>query len=354
MPKKKQTSLSGVKAIAKRANVSIATVDRVLHNRKGVSEATKQKINDIIQEMGYRPNILASRLASKKSNRFLVIIPDATANEYWASSRKGVNRAAAEIEPYGITVDCVVYDMGKKKSFEQRIAKVDLSAYDGIVLAPFFFEPSVQFTAQCKAYGIPLVFINSDIPEQENLSYIGPHLYKSGYQAAHIIDYGLRDGDILIINIAKEMDTYHHLLRKEEGFRAYFEDIGQVNRKILKLEVHEPTDAIVETQMRTMLQKHPGIKGVFVTNSKVGAVAKFLETAGLQELILVGYDFITENIRYLKKGVIDFLIGQKPEEQGYIGIMNLFQHIVMGATIEKYNFMPIDIITKENYEFYRN
>src|SRR5690606_5320220 len=83
--KKRPTTghLSGVKEIARRANVSIATVDRVIHNRKGVSEATRQKITEIIKEIGFQPNILASRLASKKTNRFAFLIPNAKDTYYW-------------------------------------------------------------------------------------------------------------------------------------------------------------------------------------------------------------------------------------------------------------------------------
>lgn len=66
----KATELSGVKEIARRANVSIATVDRVLHNRVGVALKTKEKIESIIKDMDYKPNILAKRLASKRVPSF--------------------------------------------------------------------------------------------------------------------------------------------------------------------------------------------------------------------------------------------------------------------------------------------
>lgn len=353
MPKKQKNSLSGVKAIAKRANVSIATVDRVIHNRKGVSEVTKKKINDIIKEIGFQPNILASRLASKKINRFLVVIPQATENEYWEASEKGIDRAYAEIKQYGITVDKYFYDMDSKESFAGIIAEVKVKEYDGVLLAPSFFEEGVNLTSLCKQRGVPLVFINSDIPGEESLSYIGPHLFKSGYQAGSLIRYGLKSGQVLIVNISKEIDAYHHLLRKEEGFRAYFQDNADVDMALFKLDIRQTKDEIVEKQVHNYLQQHPDINAVFVTNSKVRAVAKCFEKFQIQK-ILIGYDLIRENAYYLKKGVINFLIGQKPEEQGYTGLMHLFQHVVMGANIVKQNFMPIDIITKENYEFYRN
>jgi LacI family transcriptional regulator len=67
--------LTGVKEIARRAKVSIATVDRVLHNRKGVSKQTKEKILSIIEELNYEPNLLAQRLASRKILRLATLIP---------------------------------------------------------------------------------------------------------------------------------------------------------------------------------------------------------------------------------------------------------------------------------------
>lgn len=74
----------GVKEIAKRADISIATVDRVLHNRVGVSLKTKTKIEGIIKELNYKPNILARRLASKEILKFVVLIPSVLKEtDYW-------------------------------------------------------------------------------------------------------------------------------------------------------------------------------------------------------------------------------------------------------------------------------
>jgi LacI family transcriptional regulator len=52
--------------------------------------------------------------------------------------------------------------------------------------------------------------------------------------------------------------------------------------------------------------------------------------------------------------IIDFLICQKPQEQAYRGVMALYQHLAFAIPVEKKYFMPIDIITKENYTYYRN
>src|SRR5690606_35473536 len=109
--------LSGVKEIARRANVSIATVDRVIHNRKGVSDATRQKINEIIKEIGFQPNILASRLASKKTNRFAFLIPNARETDYWQASLDGIERAYQEVKQYGVFLDRYLFDLNDNSTF---------------------------------------------------------------------------------------------------------------------------------------------------------------------------------------------------------------------------------------------
>ncbi|WP_257668301.1 LacI family DNA-binding transcriptional regulator [Parapedobacter tibetensis] len=346
--------LSGVKEIARRANVSIATVDRVIHNRKGVSENTRKKINEIIEEIGFQPNILASRLASKKVNRFVVLIPESQETDYWESPLRGIGRAEDEIKQYGVSIVRYFYDLNDKTTFSKAAEKILAGNFDGVLLAPSFISESLEFTATCRQRGLPYVFINSDIPAQHSLCYIGPHLYQSGYQAAHLISFGLKEGKILIVNISKEIDSYHHLLRKEEGFRAFFSENDKVLNKLVKIDIRNTSEASIDADLDWAFEVHHDIDAVFVTNSRVQSVAHYFEKKNIQDKILVGYDFLSENIEYLKRGIIDFLICQKPEEQGYIGIMSLFQHIVMGTAIEKEKFMPIDIITKENYEFYSN
>jgi LacI family transcriptional regulator len=61
--------------IAELAGVSTGTVDRVLHNRKGVSQKTKEKIQAIMDEYGYQPNLIARQLKNNKILKIGVLLP---------------------------------------------------------------------------------------------------------------------------------------------------------------------------------------------------------------------------------------------------------------------------------------
>ncbi len=350
----KKTELSGVKEIARRANVSIATVDRVLHNRPGVSIKTKEKIDAIIKDMDYKPNLLARRLASKKVFKFAVLIPkESKETEYWNAPLQGIRTAWSEIQLYGVELSFFLYDLNDRTTFNQEAEKIFKDSFHGVIVAPSFISESVEFFNKCEALKIKCVFINSDISNVRPLSYIGPDLFQSGKLAGNLCKYLVsQQGRVLVLNISRELDSEHHLRKKEAGFKAHFDE----TRPDVDIEVKSlyETDYIsVTKELQSYLKNHT-IDLIFVTNSRVFTVAKYFEENKISKIKLVGYDYLSQNLQYLEKGVIDFLICQKPIEQGYQALLTLYDYFINQSTIDKVQFMPIDIITKENYKFYKN
>ena len=107
-----------IKDIAQKANVSIGTVDRVIHNRGEVSKSTRDKILTIIDEMEYQPNLLASTLASKKTFSFALIVPESISSEsYWNKPLIGVRKAFEEIHQYGVNISTHLFKQSDPETF---------------------------------------------------------------------------------------------------------------------------------------------------------------------------------------------------------------------------------------------
>ena len=70
--------------IARMAGVSVATVDRVIHNRGKVSEENLARINEVLHAVNYRPNLIARSLASGRQYTLAVVMPRFAQGEYWA------------------------------------------------------------------------------------------------------------------------------------------------------------------------------------------------------------------------------------------------------------------------------
>ena len=352
----KAINRSRIKDIAQKANVSIGTVDRVIHNRGEVSKATRDRIIQIIEELEYQPNLLASALASKRTYSFALLLPEPISTEsYWNKPMIGVRKAFQEIQQYGVNISIHLFKQSDPKTFNTEAMLIIQNNPDGVVLAPFFSRESKDFIAELQKRTIPYVFIDSNITDSQKLSYIGQDSFQSGTLAARLLDYSIpENASILILHFAKERDNMNHLVQREKGFLEYFKiNIQEGNRKLVTLEITDPTKPESMEQLKSMMQLYPDILGIFVTNSQVYYLGRWLELLGKSGIRVIGHDLINENISFLRKGIIDFLICQRPEEQGYSAIITLFENIVLKKEVKNENYTSIDIITKENLDYYK-
>ncbi|NLO03466.1 MAG: substrate-binding domain-containing protein [Bacteroidales bacterium] len=333
--------------------VSIGTVDRVLHNRGEVAESTRNRILGIIKDLDYQPNFLASTLASKKSAVFATLLPKPpSAHEYWYKPVVGINKRISELSQYGIEVKPFTFSQTDPLSFISASNQVLKLLPDGVVFAPFFKKESESFINHLKELSIPFVFIDSEIKNAGQLGYIGQNSYQSGLVSGKLLDQILREGNILTIHFAREMDNQNHLVQREKGFYDWFSKNSGDNHKLYTTEVPDTTDPEwMERVRQTILDKN--IKGIFVTNSKVFFIGRLIEKFGLQYLKVIGHDLLKENIGYLKKDIVHFLICQRPEEQGYSAINKIFRHVVQKRETGNENYSSIDIVIKENVDYYK-
>jgi|JI10StandDraft_1071094.scaffolds.fasta_scaffold465411_1 LacI family transcriptional regulator len=353
------SSKSGIKLIAELAGVSIGTVDRVLHNRPGVNKETKEKVLKIIQELNYQPNILARRLVSKKKFRFAVIIPAADQfNSYWVDHMKGVERAQAEISQFGISIDKLIYDQHDVKSYAEKTQLIEKENYDGILLVPFYYKETYKLMNYCSGKDIPCVFIDTNLYSKDfaPLTFIGQNSFKSGYFAGRFFSYLVQTQEevlVISINAAKSADNHVNYLQREEGFRKFINENKGYGARFLNFNSSENNYLeFLEKELKEALTKTASIKGIFVTNSRASIVAGVLDKLKLNGYRLLGYDLTEPNVRLLKEGKIDFLISQDPANQGYLGVQSLYRKLILNEEFEPEHYMPLDLITRENIEFY--
>ncbi|MCK9640233.1 MAG: LacI family transcriptional regulator [Prolixibacteraceae bacterium] len=342
-----------IKDIALKAGVSIGTVDRVLHKRGEVSTKTKTRIQQIIDELDYRPNLLASSLASKKSIVFATLMPRSSSlDTYWSKPQNGVEKAMGQLRAYGVKLQQYFFDMDDSRSFSSQGEKLLLDAPDAVLLAPWAKREALRLTKQLDEREIPYIYIDANLEETNPIGFVAQSPFDSGFLAAKLIDWGVKERSlILLIHVAKELDNASHLIKRERGFMRYFEEMKSHHR-IVKLEVSGKEDEI-NSHLNKLGIDPCDVSGVFVTNSKVHLAAACFKALCITPKI-IGYDLIPQNIALLKDGKIDFLICQKPELQGYRAIHLLFDSLVKKEIIKRENYTSIDLITKENIDFYNS
>jgi len=340
----------GIKDIAKHAGVSTGPVDKILNNRGGVSKATEAKILQAIEELGYKPNIFASRLKSAKEYRIAVIIPAATHDiPYWGHHQQGFDAASSELQPYGIKLDMLPFSQNDILSFKDAVSKAILGNFQGILMVPVFHQDTARLLNAANRNNIPVVFFDSNISGLGQLSFIGQHSWDSGYTAAEIMDKCVPErSEILIATIKKKDDNHLHFAKREAGFRAYFEN---KNHRQIMYENQVVDDNTIRQELCDIVESNPSLSGVFVTND-IHKLVRLLPAAAVDKLCLIGYDLIEENVDYLKKEHISFLISQQPQIQAYKGVKILYEYLILKKKPSPEIFVPIDIITPTNIKYY--
>ncbi|TDE18484.1 substrate-binding domain-containing protein [Dyadobacter psychrotolerans] len=343
-----------IKDIAEKAQTSKGTVDRVLHNRGRVAEDVRERILKIIKELNYEPNLIAQSLKSQRTFNIAALIPDSSEDSYWEAPLKGIEKAEKELRQYGINITRFIFNPHDEKSFILKAKEATKESPDGVLIAPIFYKEALPFFANWKSLQIPYVLFNTQIESVDPLCYIGQDSYRSGFLAAKILSFGLPyPCTVLVAHINEDIPNSAHLITKEKGFRDYFLLDGRDKKyKVVSKDINFIEGGTLDAHLEGIQKEETELAAVYVTNSKAFEVASYLERSGKKEIKLVGYDLLPSNLEYLNKEIINFLINQNPLGQGYWGIHQLANHLIFKKDIQPIKFLPLDIITKENLDYY--
>ena len=342
-----------IKDIARLAQVSVGTVDRVIHNRGEVAEDSYKRVMDILRETGYKPNLIARTLGSHKSYRVIAIIPNPEQDEYWQQTYDGVMKAREEWAQYGVVVETRHFDLYDKQSFEHEAESLLNSVPDGILIAPIFHQEAVAFFKACKDQKIPFVVMNNKVAEEPPLGFIGQDLYQSGRLGAELLHLNYEEGGTYaILHVYDDIHHSLHLQEKEKGFRDYFNEQRGAVYQTLSLDLNNTHEPTLEKELNELLSNDE-LRGVVVTTSR-GAhiVSRLIERRGKNRLRFVAYDLLQHNIHYLNLGIIDFLINQNSRRQAFVGIGNIVNHLLFNKEIPNERLFPLEVITRQNLTSY--
>lgn len=343
-----------IKDIAEETGVSIGTVDRVIHNRGHVASDVRQRVLQAMEKLGYEPNILARMLANNRVFRIAALLPDYRQDPYWVQPKEGVEKAALAVQHYGVRVEYHFFQLFDAADFQQKSREALDSKPDALLVAPLFRTEGEALLREAAALGLGVVTINTNLDDAECLCYIGQESYQSGVLAGRLLNFGLNDGDhVMILNLDKAVTNARHLLDKERGFRDFFKSVED-KKVTVHSEVFEEFDDLpcLRAWMQSQIEQMPKLSGIFVTNSRAYKLAEALTPDALRRIKIVGFDLVEANLKYLADNKIRFLINQNAWHQGYLGIITLVNKIILKKEVGQRQYLPLDIVVRENVEYY--
>ena len=320
----------GIKDIARKAGVSIATVDRVLHNRGRVSSETRKKIEMIIREHDYHPNLIARSLKSMGSKKIALLIPQPEEDEYWEQAWKGFESQLLKVKQQGIEVKVWFYSLEDQKLFTEQAEEILKAKPDGLIMAPNFLRESTCLYKSCQEASIPVVMFDTVPPGTDPICFIGTDSFQTGRLGAHLLGMiSQTEGQLAIFHFDEDLSNSPHMMDKDSGFFQYLEETGREGRSYV---IHSNRD--YERHLEEIFRTTP-ISGALVSTSKTYLMGSFLKKRGCRNVKLAGFDLVSKNIQLMQEGYIDILINQNPGRQAAKSLHVLVNYLVYKENVKK-------------------
>ncbi|MDR2804897.1 MAG: substrate-binding domain-containing protein [Dysgonamonadaceae bacterium] len=345
-----------IKDIALLAGVSEGTVDRVIHHRGEVSMKSQEAVDKALKELNYSPNLFARSLASKKHYRFVCLIPRHQTEDYWEVVDNSFDEAGREFENHNVSIEKKYFDQWAVSSFVEVAAGVLSKAPDAVIFPPVFQKETLAFTARLSERHIPFSFFDSMMESADFLTYYGQNSFHSGYLAAHLLLTGLpANAQVLVARTQRQQGVFsNQTANRYQGFLKYIEDYG-LQKRLHPIDLLlTDDDAFNQLLLRKIIAQHGTIQAAVTFNSKVYRLVGYLENLHPTGVRLLGYDLLKKNAEYLKQGVVSYLIAQRPEKQVYCSVRDMCRELIFKQSVTKINYVPIDILMKENIDYYMN
>ncbi|KXG44190.1 LacI family DNA-binding transcriptional regulator [Tepidibacillus infernus] len=270
--------MTTIRDVAKHANVSVATVSRVLNKNGYVNEETKQKVLEVIKSLNYKPNAVARSLYKKSSKTLGLILPDIT-NPFFPELAKAVEDVANRS---GYTL--LFYNSEEQVEKEQiYIENLKQKYIDGVILATNSLNKQ-----QVEGLEIPIVVVDRAI--NKNI----PTVITKNYEGGKLATKYLKEIGCRVIAHIKGPDRN---INAEQRFKGYIEEVSNEPWFHEELIIHGNYNMRTATEVtKKLLNKFPEIDGIFAGNDvmAVGAIkaAHQLGRKIPDDLSIIGFDGI--------------------------------------------------------------
>jgi LacI family transcriptional regulator len=339
---------AGIKEIAEALGVSIGTVDRALHGRAGINPLTRQKVLKMAQTMGYRPNVAARVLRSKKHLRISAHLPVHVAS-FFDALRSGIREAAGPFEPT-VQLEFVSYPKLGEGDLELLEEAIDESV-TGLIIVPADPAAVRPLIRKAARGNIPVVCVASDAPGTERLTCVSACSSTSGAMAGELLSR-VRPGAALAV-VTGSLATEDHA-HKVEGFQSAVAEFDPSAKIVDVIEAHDDAGAAF-TKTTELLDRREDVGGIYVSTANSLPVVRAIEAAGRGGSIsVVTTDLYPELLGFIRSGRVFATINQRPMTQGRRAFEALYQFLIAGKCPPARMKVAPMIVMKSNLELVRH
>jgi LacI family transcriptional regulator len=331
--------------VAEAAGVSLATVDRVLNHRPGVSPRTMERVEQSLVRLGYRPDPAAVRLARGIQYQLCFVLPTGT-NTFMSLLASQVERtliSLAEQQAYGDVVRADVFDPQVLADTLRGL----IGKYHGVATVALD-HPVVRDAINAMAdAGMAVVTLVSDVPNSKRHRYVGIDNSAAGRTVATLMGRfaGRRNGPVGII--AGSLALRDHAERMF-GFQQVIGSEFPLLSTLPALEGRDDTQRC-RVVAQKLLAEQPDLVGIYSVGAGNRGIAEALEAAGrARDVIFIAHELTDFSRRYLINGTMAAIINQDPGHEARSAGRILLARCINQPVIDDQERIRIDIFLRDN------
>jgi LacI family transcriptional regulator len=340
-----KTGPIALKDVAREAGVSTATVDRVLHGRPGVREATVRRVKETIERLGFRPNAAAAELARARSVRFGFVMPENT-NAFMEEIVANLAKMRPMLSASRISLDVVGTNVFDPETLATTLETAG-PRFDGIAVVALD-HPRVRAAIDALAEtGIDVVTLVSDVPSSRRLHYIGIDNTAAGRTAGSLIGRfsAGRTGKVAMIAGSLSLrDHAERLFGMTQVIAAEYPNLA-----FLPVAQGCDDDARNAEITRHFVDENPDLVAVYNIGAGTAGVGQTLIDAGkARDIVFVAHDVTPLTQRYLLLGVADAVISQNPGRQARSAVRVLTALSRREPPLAEQEYIGVEIVMRDN------
>lgn len=296
--------------VAARAGVSLATVDRVLNQRKGVRHRTASLVLSAAMEIGYLNEADYKNLASPRPPNIIFLLPNGT-NPYLRLLGDKVRLLAENTSRDIGNIRCFFIDSFDPEAFAAALRHH--SKWADAIACMALDHPGVrEVTAELVHRGKRIVSIVSDFAPAVRTAYVGLDNQAAGRTAAYLLGRfsAGRKGSVAVIAGSR---IYRAHTEREMGFQSLMEEMFPQLQPVGVREGHDDRDENYRHAL-SILDQYPGLVGIYNAGGSTDGIARALRERGRSsDTILIGHGLSPDTRRLLLDGTMDAVVNSEPD-----------------------------------------
>lgn len=293
--------------VARAAGVSPATVDRVLHGRGGAHARTVERVQAVVERLGYRPDPAATRLARKTQTRLVFMLPSGT-NTFVDMLDAQVQALTPWLREQRASAIVARTDVFAPETLAGHLAGLRGQCDAAVVMG--LDHPLVRAAIDdLVEHGIVVVTLVSDVPGSRRSRFVGIDNVTAGRTAASLLGrfVGPRAGRVGIVlgsrslrDHAERLFGFEQVMAAEHGHLQLLPPIEGQDRS-------QRTEPLVDE----LLRREPGLVGLYSIGAGNRGIRAALERSGrARDIVWICHELTPHARQALLTGVADAVINQ--------------------------------------------